>query len=218
MLKINILDQEGKIAGQQPAPAKIFGVKASPALIAQAVDRFLADQRKARAKVKTRSQVNGSGAKIWRQKGTGRARHGDRQAPIFVGGGVVHGPTGSQNYKKKMNKKMIRKAIFAILSEKLAEGKLFLLEEPKFEKTKEAFAFLQKVRENLQTKQKLALVLEKNPSLRECLRNIRDNFELLNVENLNVFSLLKPDFLLLTLPALKELEKFAGGTKDEAGS
>jgi len=218
MLKINILDQEGKVSGQQPAPRQVFAIEASPLLVAQAVNRVLANQRKARAKVKTRTQVNGSGAKIWRQKGTGHARHGDRQAPIFVGGGVSHGPTGSQNYKKKMNQKMVKKAIFALLSAKLAEGKLFLLEEPKFKKTKEAFVFLQKVRENLSIKQNLALLLEDNPSLRKCLRNIKDNFELLSVKSLDALSLLKTDCLLLTPQALKELEKAAGVKQNETRS
>jgi len=70
----------------------------SPVLLSQAVNRFLANQRRARPRTKTRAEVRGSGAKIWRQKGTGHARHGDRQAPIFVGGGIAHGPTGRQNY------------------------------------------------------------------------------------------------------------------------
>src|SRR3989344_4073637 len=79
-------------------PVKVFGVKADPALLAQAVRIYLGNQRKSSAKTKTRAEVEGSTRKIYRQKGTGRARHGSIRAPIFVGGGIAHGPDGSQNY------------------------------------------------------------------------------------------------------------------------
>ncbi len=94
----------GEKAGKVTLPSEIFAAKINNQLMAQAVRVFLANQRKARAKTKTRGKVEGSGKKIWAQKGTGRARHGDRYAPIFVGGGISHGPTGKENFKLKMRK------------------------------------------------------------------------------------------------------------------
>lgn len=206
-LKISIINQKGEVTGEKVITAAIFAVESSPVLISREVKSFLANQRKARAKAKTRSEVVGSGAKIWRQKGTGRARHGDRQAPIFVGGGVAHGPTGKQNYKQKPNKKMGQKAIFSILSEKLREKKLFLLDDIPFKKTKEAHLFLQEVRKTLNTKEKITFLLADNEGLKRYLNNLTDIF-VLGVKSLNPYSLLKTDFLFLTKQALGELEKW----------
>jgi len=204
-LKISKINQTGGVAGEQGVSAAIFAVESSPALIGQAVKVFLSNQRKARAKAKTRSEVIGTTAKVWRQKGTGRARHGSRKAPIFVGGGAAHGPTGEQNYKQKLNKKMKEKAIFSILSKKLAEKKLFLLDDIAFKKTKEASLFLREVRKTLKTEGKITFLLADNESLKRYLNNLADIFTL-GVKSLNPYSLLKTDFLFLTKQALEELE------------
>jgi large subunit ribosomal protein L4 len=108
-------------------PKEIFGVKVNESLMAQAVRVYLSNQRKAQAKTKSRSEVRGSRRKIWRQKGTGRARHGDRFAPIFVGGGRAHGPTGEQNYKLKMSKKMKKQALFSALTSQLKAGNVLVV-------------------------------------------------------------------------------------------
>jgi len=204
-LKISKINQTGGVAGEQGVSAAIFAVESSPALIGQAVKVFLSNQRKARAKAKTRSEVIGTTAKVWRQKGTGRARHGSRKAPIFVGGGAAHGPTGEQNYKEKLNKKMNRKAIFSILSKKLKEKKLFLLDDIAFKKTKEASLFLREVQKTLKTEGKITFLLADNESLKRYLNNLADIFTL-GVKSLNPYSLLKTDFLFLTKQALEELE------------
>lgn len=206
-LKISVLNQEGEVSGKKVLPAQVFTVKASPALISQAVKGFLANQRRSRAKTKTRAEVVGSGAKIWRQKGTGRARHGDRQAPIFVGGGMAHGPTGEQNYKQKLNRKMARKVIFSILGEKLRENKLFFLDNIVFKKTKDAGLFLQKVRKTLDTKDKISFLLAENEDLKRYLKNLEGVF-VLGVKSLNPYFLLRTDFLFLTRQAEEELEKW----------
>lgn len=204
-LKISKINQTGEVAGEQGVSTAVFAVESSPALIGQAVKVFLSNQRKARAKAKTRSEVIGTTAKVWRQKGTGRARHGSRKAPIFVGGGAAHGPTGEQNYKEKLNKKMNRKAIFSILSKKLEEKKLFLLDDIAFKKTKEANLFLQAVRKTLKTEGKITFLLAGNESLKRYLNNLADIFTL-GVKSLSPYSLLKTDFLFLTKQALEELE------------
>src|SRR3990167_4064766 len=103
-------------------PKEQFGVNASPSLLAQAVRIFLSNQRRAAAKTKTRAEVAKTTAKMYKQKGTGRARHGSYAAPIFVGGGVAHGPSGEQNYKMSLPVKMRRLALLGALSAK-AEAK-----------------------------------------------------------------------------------------------
>src|SRR3990170_5938571 len=124
---IQVLNTRGEPAGKTDLPEEIFAVKASPRLLAQAVRVYLANQRLAQARAKTRGEVKGSGKKIWRQKGTGRARHGDAQAPIFVGGGVAHGPTGRENYKLKLPKRLKRRALFAALTQKIEEKELVIV-------------------------------------------------------------------------------------------
>ena len=116
-LKIAVINAQGEVVGETKLALRLGETSGAVALVAQTARAFLANQRKARAHAKTRAEVVGSGAKIWRQKGTGRARHGDRQAPIFVGGGVAHGPTGAQNYRQKISQKMGRRAVLAVLAQ-----------------------------------------------------------------------------------------------------
>jgi len=205
-LKISVVSPNGEVKAEQAVSSQVFGVEASAALIGQAVKRFMANQRKALAKTKTRAEVNGSKSKIWAQKGTGRARHGDRQAPIFVGGGVAHGPKGTQNYKQKLNRKMIQKVLSALLSDKLKEKKLFLLEDTEFKKTKEAFSFLKKIQEKISKNEKISFLLSKEANLTRAFGNL-DEVSLLGVESLDPYSLLKTDYVFLTKKALEKLEK-----------
>src|SRR3989338_10897476 len=104
-----IYNIEGKEEKTIELPKDIFSVSANPSLLAQAVRVYLVNQRQGNVKVKTRSEVIGSTRKIYRQKGTGKARHGAIKAPIFVGGGVAHGPK-QKDYNLKFNKKMRKKA------------------------------------------------------------------------------------------------------------
>ena len=104
MTQLAVVDVKGKSKGQINVSNEIFGINPNKIVVAQAVRVHLTNQRQATAKSKTRGEVSGSGKKIWRQKGTGRARHGDRYAPIFVGGGVAHGPRGNQNVKRNLSK------------------------------------------------------------------------------------------------------------------
>ncbi|MCL5090440.1 MAG: 50S ribosomal protein L4 [Patescibacteria group bacterium] len=211
--KIAIINAEGKAIEETPLS---WGEAFSPSLSAQAVRVYLSNQRKAQAKTKTRSLVVGSGAKIWRQKGTGHARHGDRQAPIFVGGGVPHGPTGIQNYKKKLSQKMTRKAILTVLLEKLQTKKLFVVEGLNFKKTKEANLSLKKIQESLKIKGKTAVLLAKNErELKRVLANL-DQVTTLSVETLHPYFLLNLNSLFLTKTAFEYLEKyFKAPTKDK---
>jgi len=150
MPRVNIFTIAGKKSEQITLPSKIFAAKVNNQLMAQAVRVYLSNQRKAGAKAKTRAEVSGSGRKIWRQKGTGRARHGDQYAPIFVGGGVAHGPTGSENYQLKMSKRMRQQALFSALTSKFKDGEIIVVKglakiEPK---TKEMMMVLEKLTRN----------------------------------------------------------------------
>ncbi|MBN1262972.1 MAG: 50S ribosomal protein L4 [Candidatus Pacebacteria bacterium] len=147
MIKIDVYNTNGEKTRQISLPEKIFNAKINPDLVARAVRVYRANQRRSGAKVKTRGEVRGSGKKIWRQKGTGRARHGDQYAPIFVGGGVAHGPTGRENYQLVLNRKMKRKALFSVLTGRLKAGGIMVVEglekiEPK---TKTAATFFDKL-------------------------------------------------------------------------
>jgi len=136
-VKVDSYDQKGEktsqvldwLAKTQPA---------NPALIAQVIQTFLGNQRRGLAKAKTRGQVDGTTKKLYKQKGTGGARHGSRKAPIFVGGGKAHGPDGRQNYSGKINKKVNRLAFMSTLLGKQQAGLLLVVNCPDFSKTAEA--------------------------------------------------------------------------------
>lgn len=196
MPKMDILTIAGKKSVKIDLPKKIFAARTSKHLMAQAVRVYLANKRKAKAKTKTRGEVRGSGRKIWRQKGTGRARHGDRYAPIFVGGGRAHGPTGQENYRLKMSKKMRRAALFSALTNKFNEGEILVVKgldkvEPK---TKE----MVKVFKNLKIEDlKILLIL---PGIMEnvirAARNIK-GVRLAQASLLNTYEVLNGGKLIL---------------------
>lgn len=137
-MKLPVVDLSGKKSGHVTVADEVFAVPMNAPLLAQAVHVYSMNQRQGSAKVLTRGEVYGSRRKLWRQKGTGRARHGDRFAPQFVGGGVAHGPTGRQNVKRTMNERMRRRALFVALSTKQHEGNLAIVDHfGDHEKTKE---------------------------------------------------------------------------------
>lgn len=142
----DVYSVEGKVIDKVVLPEKIFGAKVNNQLIAQAVRVYLANQRQGTAATKSRGEVTGSTRKIYRQKGTGRARHGGIRAPIFVHGGIAHGPK-PQDHSLKMPLKMKRAALFAALTAKLQDGAITVVDgvtklEPK---TKAMYAMLKRL-------------------------------------------------------------------------
>lgn len=121
-------------------PESVFGLRWNGDLVHQVVVGMQSNQRANTAQVKDRGAVRGGGKKPWRQKGTGRARHGSSRSPIWKGGGATHGPTTERNYEKKINKKMKTKALFTVISQKHRDGEVVLVDQFKFAtpKTKEA--------------------------------------------------------------------------------
>jgi len=191
-----IYNIEGKEEKTVELSKEIFSVSANPKLLALAVRIYLVNQRQGNVSVKTRGEVIGSTRKIYRQKGTGKARHGAIKAPIFVGGGVAHGPK-QKDYNLKFNKKEKKIALFAALSEKLKEKKIFGLEnkaltiEPK---TKIFVNFLEKLL--LLDKNNLIVLLkmEKN-NLILAMRNI-PGISFIDARSLNPYLVLKSNNII----------------------
>ncbi|PJE67358.1 50S ribosomal protein L4 [Candidatus Shapirobacteria bacterium CG10_big_fil_rev_8_21_14_0_10_40_9] len=207
MIYAEVISLSGTKKPKISLPAKIFGAKPNPALMAQAVRVFLSNQREARAKTKTRSEVKRSKAKWYRQKGTGRARHGARSAPIFVGGGRAHGPTGEQNYEKAMPKKMGRAALISALSSRARDKEIIIVDGlEKIKKTKEMAKILKEV-----TGPFLLILSGKLENVILATRNI-PSLALIQAKSLNAYEVLKAGKILITREAIKTLE--AKWTKD----
>ena len=127
-MKAPIYNIEGKQVGEMELSPDVFNVKWNPELVRQALLAQLGNRRKPLAHAKTRGEVSGGGKKPWRQKGTGRARHGSIRSPIWKGGGVTHGPRNDKSYELKLNKKMRVAAIRSVVSKKFAHGDLKIID------------------------------------------------------------------------------------------
>ena len=126
----------GKEAGSLDLPESIFNLAMNEALVHQVYVSSTSNRRFGTANTKTRDEVRGGGRKPWRQKGTGRARHGSIRSPIWKGGGVTHGPTTERNWQKKINRKMRDKALFTVLSQKLRDGEIIFVDALSLDKAK----------------------------------------------------------------------------------
>lgn len=206
--KIDVFNIKGEKTGSLSLPKEIFAAKINPQLMAQAVRVYLSNQRRAGAKTKTRAEVSGSGRKIWRQKGTGRARHGDMYAPIFVGGGVAHGPTGKENFKLKMSQKMKRKALFSALTSKFQAGEIVAVKglEKMKPKTKEMVKILEKLK--LKTKNLKALIVlsETVENIIRPARNIK-GVNLTQANFLNTYEVLNAGKLVFMKKSVDKLKE-----------
>lgn len=217
-LKIDLYDTTGKVTGKVSLHKDIFGVKINPTLMAQAVRVYLANQRQGTLSTKTRSEVTGSTRKIYRQKGTGRARHGDIKAPIFIGGGIAHGPK-PRDFSLGLSKTMKRKALFSALSSKLKNNSLLAVGgmETLNKKTKEMVSVLENLKLLDSKAKKTAKILLVTPNSAENLllagRNIKGlDMEMANL--LNTYEVLNHDKLLFLQDSFAVLEKtFIGESK-----
>lgn len=215
-LKTDVYNLKGEKTGKMTLPAEVFSLASNPALIAQAVRVYLENQRQGTRKVKSRGQVKGSSRKIYRQKGTGRARHGNIRAPIFVGGGVAHGPKIAV-FKARLSQKMRRKALYVALSEKLQSEKIKVVnsfsEFPS--KTKNMINLLNNL--HLLDKHKsinssILLVTENvNNSLFLASRNILD-LTVTPITQINTYEVMKHQYLIF---AKNAIDLIAVGKKEE---
>jgi len=209
-MKIDVFNTQGKKVGKIDLPKEIFLVKVNEKLLAQAVRVFLFNQRQGTVSTKTRGEVKGSSRKIYAQKGTGGARHGDRYAPIFVGGGRAHGPK-PKDWSRKLPKKMKRQALFSALSLKVKEKKILVLQglEKIAPKTKK----MVKVLENLKLQVRRGKLLEKTllvlpEKMEEIIRAGKNiaNLKIALASNLNTYQVLNYERLIFLKKSIKVLE------------
>ncbi len=208
---VQIYDQEGKKKAKIDLNPKIFGLEINPDLIHQAVVVQMANSRQVVAKTKDRGEVRGGGRKPWRQKGTGRARHGSIRSPIWRGGGVTFGPTTDRVFSRKINKKMKRKALAMVFSGKLRDNELIILDDLKIDKpkTKLMIDFLSKFFKNLgigNYRSALLVLPKKEENVIRASRNI-PKFNVIAANSLNVVDILKHKYLILLKDDLKIIEK-----------
>jgi large subunit ribosomal protein L4 len=214
-LTIPVYDLNGKETSKATLPKEIFSTEASDKLLAQYVRVYMANKRQGNASTKTRAQVKASTRKIYRQKGTGRARHGAKSAPIFVGGGVAFGPK-SKDYSLKLNKKQKRKAFFYALSLQYKDGNVIGLVDKALEiepKTKNFSSWLKSVS---LTDKKVLLVLPegKSNNLTFASRNIV-GVTLSNANSLNTYDVLNTEKIIFVQKALDVLQDHFLKTKHE---
>jgi len=209
-MKIDVFDINAKKIDSLTLPALIFQAKISLSLISQSIRVYLANQRKARPMTKNRSEVRGTTKKIWAQKGTGRARHGSAKAPIFVGGGIAHGPRGQQNYHLKMSKKMKKVAFYSVMSQFASNQKILAVKKlSSFQpKTKTAAIFIDKLKalnKNMTDSKRIAIITTKPlTSLKRAFKNL-PFVTVLNLNSLSVYQLAKQQYLIFSTKAIKDL-------------
>lgn len=210
-METKIYNQQGKEAGTLKLPEEIFGLPWNSKvekMVHQVVVSMMGNARNPIAHTKNRGEVSGTGIKPWRQKGTGRARHGSRRSPIWVGGGISHGPRNERDYSRKINKKTKTKALFSLLSRKFKDGELVFLDElnfgsPKSSDAKKVLSALAKVKElNSMDRRKNAAFIalpEKNQNVVKSFQNF-GNLEVGDTKDLNALDLLQYRYLVMTNP------------------
>jgi len=214
-MKAKIYNQKGISTETIDLPSKIFDVKWRADLVHQVVESMRSNRRAGTADTKDRGEIRGGGKKPWKQKGTGRARHGSSRSPIWVGGGVTHGPLSEKNYKKKISKKMRAEALFSVLSKKMKDGEILFIDSLTLSeiKTKEAleimknFSKISGFRPLARSKKPRALtaLYKKDEKTEKSFRNL-PQLKIVFLKNLNPLDVLKHQYLLIENP--KESIKF----------
>jgi large subunit ribosomal protein L4 len=211
-MKYKLYNQKGEELKQIDLPVDVFEKKANFDLMHQSVVAQMARARHAIAHTKDRSEVRGGGKKPWKQKGTGRARHGSIRSPLWIGGGVTFGPTRQRNFFKKINKKMKHNALFMALSLRVKENEMIVLDKMEISepKTKILNSLLknlgQKLEKNLE--QNTLIVLDKNEkNLILASKNLPKS-KILKADSLNVLDVLRHKYLIITESAIEIIEKF----------
>ena len=203
MANVSVYNMEGKEVGTIELNDAVFGVKVNEHLVHMAVVNQLANNRQGTQKAKTRSEVSGGGRKPWRQKGTGHARQGSIRAPQWTGGGVVFAPV-PRDYSFKLNKKEKRAALKSALTDKVANAKLIVVDELKFEEIKtKNFA---QVMKNLDVNNGLVVVNENDVNVMMSAKNIAD-VKMALPNTINVYDIMKAGKVVLTKDAVKTIEE-----------
>jgi len=208
-MKAKIYDQKGAEAGEIALPLKVFAAKWRSDLVHQVVEGMRSNKRAGTADAKGRGEVRGGGRKPWKQKGTGRARHGSSRSPLWVGGGVTHGPLSEKNYKRKISKKMRAQALFSVLSRKLKDNEVLFVDSLKMSqaKTKPALEVMKNLakvsgfKPLIQSKKPrvLTALFARNEETEKSFRNL-PQVEIVFLKNLNPLLVLNYQYLLIENP------------------
>lgn len=208
-LQAKIYDTKGSAVGDISLPAKVFAAKWRADLVHQVVEGMRSNKRAGTADTKDRGEVRGGGKKPWKQKGTGRARHGSSRSPIWVGGGVTHGPLAEKNYKRKITKKMRAQALFSVLSKKMADGQILFVDSlaPTEIKTSAAVKVVGNLAkasswaglEKAKKARVLTALWARNEKTEKSFRNI-PAMEVSFLKNLNPLEVLNHKYLLIENP------------------
>ena len=214
-METKIYNQKGISVRTVTLPPKIFAAKWRADLVHQVIEGMRSNKRAGTADTKDRGEVRGGGKKPWKQKGTGRARHGSSRSPIWVGGGVTHGPLSEKNYKRKISKKMRVQALFSVLSKKMKDSEILFVDslslpEVKTKKAVEVMKNLSKASgfKPLASSKKprvLTALYERNEKTEKSFRNL-PQLQIIFLKNLNPLDVLKCQYLLIENP--KESIKF----------
>ncbi|MFA7216468.1 MAG: 50S ribosomal protein L4 [Candidatus Paceibacterota bacterium] len=208
-MEASLYNQSGKEVKKITLPGSVFGLSWNADLVHQVTVSMLSSARNLIAHTKTRGEVAGGGKKPWKQKGTGRARHGSNRSPIWVGGGVTHGPRNDKNYTKKVNKKMKAKALYTILSAKYKKGQILFVDGLNFSepKTKEAGKVLSSLsgikgfNDLLKKKKNSAYISlsSKNQATEKSFNNF-GNVEVDEIRNINPVDILNYKYIIIENP------------------
>lgn len=204
MPNIDVLSVDGKKVKELELNENVFGIEPNENIVHSVIVNYMANQRQGTQSTKTRSEVSGGGRKPWRQKGTGRARQGSIRAPQWIKGGIALGPK-PRSYRFKINKKERRLAVRSVLSSKVIEKELTVLD--KLEAKEIKTAEMVKIMNNLKLTGKTLFVLpENNENVQKSLRNIK-GVKASIVETMNTYDLVKYDNLVLTIDSVKKIEE-----------
>ena len=208
-LKLSVYDTKGKVVESISLPKEIFNVKINNQLMAQAVRVFLANQRRGTVKTKSRGEVNKTTKKVYKQKGTGRARHGAMSAPIYVGGGVAFGPR-PRDYSLSLPQKMKKAALFSALSSKLKDGEIKVLTglekiQPKTKLMVNVIKNLNLESKNKARKKLLLITVNEVDNIRQAGRNIK-GLSILDAKQINTYEVLDNKGIILMKGALEVIK------------
>ena len=204
MPKVDVYDLKGKKVSDINLEEKVFGIEPNENIVHSVLVNYLANQRQGTQSTKTRAEVRGGGRKPWRQKGTGRARQGSIRAPQWIKGGIALGPK-PRSYKYRVNRKEKALAIRSLLSSKVLENSLVVVDKFDFAeiKTKQVVSAIKNLKVEGKT---LIMIPEKDEKVQKSARNI-ENVRTISVTTINVFDLLKYKNLILTVDTVKKLEE-----------
>jgi large subunit ribosomal protein L4 len=205
-MKTDVYNQKGEKIEEMDLPKEIFEVPMNSDLVHQVVVSQMANQRQIIAHTKTRAEVRGGGKKPWRQKGTGRARHGSIRSPIWKGGGVTFGPTKERNFKKDIPKKMRKKALMMVLSAKVKNNLLFILDKLNLKemKTKLMAEIMKKFLKN--NNSCLIVLPQKEEVLIRAAKNL-PKVQTIEARNLNCLELLSYRYLMMPKESINVIEE-----------